>query len=53
MSKKARLSVSIDGDVMTLDTPLNFSVRPKSLTVLAPAAPAAAPTPVPVPSETV
>jgi diacylglycerol kinase family enzyme len=53
MSKKARLSVSIDGDVMTLDTPLNFSVRPKSLTVLAPAAPAAAPTPEPVPSETV
>jgi diacylglycerol kinase family enzyme len=51
MSKKSRLSVSIDGDVFTLDTPLNFSVRPKSLTVLAPAVPAAAPTSEPVSSE--
>ena len=41
MSKKPRLSVSMDGDVMMLDTPLNFSVRPKSLMVLAPAQPAA------------
>ena len=51
MSKKSRLSVSMDGDVLTLDTPLNFAVRPKSLTVLAPAAPAAAPTSEPVSSE--
>lgn len=41
MSKKPRLSVSMDGDVMMLDTPLNFSVRPKSLMVLAPAQPEA------------
>lgn len=39
MSKKPRLSVSMDGDVMILDTPLHFAVRPKSLTVLAPAVP--------------
>jgi len=51
MSKKSRLSVSMDGDVLTLDTPLNFAVRPKSLTVLAPAMPAAAPTSEPVSSE--
>jgi diacylglycerol kinase family enzyme len=51
MSKKSRLSVSMDGDVLTLDTPLNFAVRPKSLTVLAPAVPAAAPTSEPVSSE--
>ena len=51
MSKKSRLSVSMDGDVLTLDTPLNFAVRPKSLTVLAPAAPAAAPTSEPASSE--
>jgi diacylglycerol kinase family enzyme len=35
-SKKARLSVSMDGDVLSLETPLHFKVRPKSLTVLAP-----------------
>lgn len=41
-SKKTRLSVSMDGDVLSLDTPLHFTVRPKSLNVLAPvAAPAA------------
>ena len=36
MSKKSRLSVSMDGDVLSLETPLHFSVRPKSLIVLAP-----------------
>jgi diacylglycerol kinase family enzyme len=36
MSKKPRISVSMDGDVLMLETPLNFSVRPKSLNVLAP-----------------
>ena len=41
MSKKPSLSVSMDGDVLILDTPLNFKVRPKSLVVLAPALPAA------------
>jgi diacylglycerol kinase family enzyme len=38
VSKKARLAVSMDGDVLTLETPLNFMVRPKSLNVLAPVA---------------
>jgi diacylglycerol kinase family enzyme len=36
MSKKSRLSVSMDGDVLSLETPLYFTVRPKSLNVLAP-----------------
>ena len=36
MSKKTRLSVSMDGDVLSLETPLHFTVRPKSLNVLAP-----------------
>ena len=45
MSKKPRLSVSMDGDVLILDTPLNFAVRPKSLTVLAPPVPALEPAP--------
>ena len=39
MSKKRRLSVSMDGDVMILDTPLEFAVRPRSLSVLAPPLP--------------
>ena len=39
MSKKSRLPVSMDGDVLSLEMPLNFTVRPKSLTVLAPAVP--------------
>jgi diacylglycerol kinase family enzyme len=43
MSKKPRLSVSMDGDVLIMDTPLNFAVRPKSLAVLAPPLPAAEP----------
>jgi diacylglycerol kinase family enzyme len=43
MSKKRRLMVSMDGDVLTLDTPLNFAVHPKSLTVLAPALPVETP----------
>ena len=38
-SKKKRLSVSMDGDVLSLETPLRFTVRPKSLNVLAPASP--------------
>ena len=38
VSKKARLGVSMDGDVLSLETPLNFTVRPKSLSVLAPEA---------------
>jgi diacylglycerol kinase family enzyme len=46
-SKKTRLSVSMDGDVLSLDTPLHFKVRPKSLNVLAPvAAPAGGEAPV-------
>lgn len=40
LSKKRRLSVSMDGDVLTLKTPLNFAVRPRSLAVLAPPVPA-------------
>lgn len=47
MSKKRRLSVSMDGDVLTLETPLNFLVRPKSLVVLAPRVPVTEPAPPP------
>jgi diacylglycerol kinase family enzyme len=47
ISKKSRLSVSMDGDVLSLETPLHFTVHPKSLSVLAPAVPAAEPAPPP------
>ena len=47
VSKKSLLSVSMDGEVLMLETPLTFAVRPKSLNVLAPALPAAEPTPQP------
>jgi diacylglycerol kinase family enzyme len=53
MSKKSRLSVSMDGDVMTLETPLNFTVRPKSLNVLAPPVPVVEPSPPPAVPEAV
>jgi diacylglycerol kinase family enzyme len=46
-SKKKRLLVTMDGEVLKLDTPLVFGVRPKGLTILAPPLPAAAPTPPP------
>ncbi len=36
-SKRTRLSVMIDGETATLDTPLNFSVRPRALQIVAPA----------------
>jgi diacylglycerol kinase family enzyme len=47
LSKKSRVSVSMDGDVLSLETPLHFTVRPKSLNVLAPvvAVPDVAPPP--------
>lgn len=35
-SKRPMLSVMIDGEVMRLETPLQFRIRPKALTVLAP-----------------
>jgi diacylglycerol kinase family enzyme len=35
-SKKQRLLVTMDGEVLTLETPLVFSVRPRSLQVLGP-----------------
>ncbi len=38
-SKKPRLQVMIDGEVESIATPLNFAIRPRSLTVLAPPAP--------------
>jgi diacylglycerol kinase family enzyme len=41
-SKRARLSVSMDGDILNLETPLRFAVRPRSLNVLAPIVAAAA-----------
>jgi diacylglycerol kinase family enzyme len=47
ISKKSRLSVSMDGDVLSLETPLNFTVRPKSLNVLAPVVPAVETAPAP------
>jgi diacylglycerol kinase family enzyme len=43
-SKRQRLLVTMDGEVLTMETPLVFGVRPKSLQVLAP--------PVAVPAET-
>lgn len=50
-SKKQRLLVTMDGEVLTLDTPLVFSVRPRSLQVLAPPVevPTDAPQPAPAP----
>jgi diacylglycerol kinase family enzyme len=50
-SKKQRLLVTMDGEVLTMETPLVFGVRPKSLQVLAPpvAVPAEAPQPAPAP----
>lgn len=39
ISKKRRLQVTMDGEVLSLTTPLEFSVRPKSLAVLAPVVP--------------
>ena len=36
-SKKRRVLATMDGEVLTLDLPLRFSIRPKSLQVLAPA----------------
>ncbi len=53
MSKKSRLSVSMDGDVLSLETPLHFTVRPKSLNVLAPAVPVVETTPPPAVPESV
>jgi diacylglycerol kinase family enzyme len=47
-SKKQRLLVTMDGEVLTMETPLVFGVRPKSLQVLAP--PVAATTEVPQPA---
>jgi diacylglycerol kinase family enzyme len=47
-SKKQRLLVTMDGEVLTMETPLVFGVRPKSLQVLAP--PVAASTEVPQPA---
>lgn len=46
-SKKKRLLVTMDGEVLTLETPLVFSVRPRSIEVLAPPMPAIEPAPPP------
>jgi len=35
-SKRSQLRVSNDGELMRLDTPLHYSIRPKALTVLVP-----------------
>jgi diacylglycerol kinase family enzyme len=40
-SKKRHLRVSNDGELLKLETPLRYSIRPKALTVLAPAGDAA------------
>lgn len=45
-SRRASVSAMIDGEVEMLQTPLNFRIRPKALTVLAPA-PAVAEAPAP------
>lgn len=36
VSKKGHLRVANDGELLKLDTPLHYSIRPKALTVLAP-----------------
>lgn len=36
-SKRPKLAVTMDGEIETLDTPLQFRIRPRSLSVLAPA----------------
>jgi diacylglycerol kinase family enzyme len=33
---RARMRVSLDGEVMTLDSPLNFRIRPRALSVIVP-----------------
>jgi diacylglycerol kinase family enzyme len=50
-SKKQRLLVTMDGEVLTMETPLVFGVQPRSLQVLAPplAVPTEAPQPAPTP----
>ena len=35
-SKRPKLSVMIDGEVVVMDTPLAFRIRPLALSVLAP-----------------
>jgi diacylglycerol kinase family enzyme len=40
-SKKGHLRVANDGELLKLDTPLHYSIRPKALTVLTPAGNAA------------
>ena len=35
-SKNTRLSVATDGEVMTLDTPLHYRIRPRALSVIVP-----------------
>lgn len=42
-SKRRSILATMDGEVLTLDLPLEFRVRPRSLQVLAPAAPAEVP----------
>lgn len=44
-TKKQRILVTMDGEILWMDTPLQFGVRPKSLNVLAVADPAAEPAP--------
>jgi diacylglycerol kinase family enzyme len=34
IKKKARIDVSIDGEIVRLETPLNYRIRPKDLTIL-------------------
>lgn len=41
-SKRNRLLATMDGEVLTLDLPLEFTVRPKSLNILAPPEPGSA-----------
>ena len=49
-SGRKRVLATMDGEVIRLNTPLHFSVRPKSLEVLAPPEPAAEPTAEPAPA---
>jgi len=41
-SRKQKLKVMLDGEVQTFDTPLNFTIRPLALSILAPLVPESA-----------
>ena len=48
-SKRKRVLVTMDGEVTRLETPLNFTIRPRSLQILAPVEEAVEPAPAELP----